>query len=68
MTDKVKLRDRLATAAMSAIIAKIPLRGTNFPFDVGQIDISDEQTYTIMRSVAKAAYGYADCMLEAREE
>lgn len=68
MTDNKKLRDRIATAAMNAIIGKIPLMGVNFPFDVGQVDKGVDEKYMIMRSVAQAAYAYADCMLEAREE
>lgn len=64
----VDLRDYFASAAMAAIIAKLPLRSTNPVEGVPPAEAqSVEVRNAAMRMVAVGAYGYADAMLAARD-
>ena len=58
MSDE-KLRDKIAIAAMAAIISKAPLR-ESFTDDIDEHDRVD--------AIAAGAYFYADAMLKARQQ
>ncbi len=59
------LLDNNATAAMQALIAKLP--AFDQEGEHGR-EVSHEEKLEIRREIAKSAYGYAHCMSEERKE
>lgn len=63
-----KLRDKIAIAAMQAIIAKLPMHGYDVQSDVGQVDVDLCEARRIQSAIARGAYSYADAMLLERNK
>ena len=62
----LSIRDYLAAQAMTAIIAKLPLKATGKnPLGLDKID--NETELRVSEMVAGGAYAYADAMLKERK-
>lgn len=66
MTYEEKLRDKIAMAAMAAIISKMDLGGVNPPSGTGATGMDAESRDEIMSAVSVGAYRYADAMMRYR--